>query len=194
MILRSLLIAHLCDMTHLYGLFICVIWLIAKHSRTYATWLIYMCFIHMCDMTHREIHMCDMTSYNCRSFSAKEPLIIGLFCGSHITHMNNTRAPMWHNSFMWVIHMCVMTHREIFAHLCDMTHLYVAFICVIWLIAKHSRTYVMWLIYMCTHINESHHIGARNFCDESYHTYEWVITYIWMSHVPHINESCPTHQ
>ena len=30
--------------------------------------------------------------------------------------------------------------------------------------------------------------------NESCHTYEWVMSHIWISHVPHMNESCPTYE
>jgi len=30
--------------------------------------------------------------------------------------------------------------------------------------------------------------------DEACHTYEWVMSHIWMSHVTHMNESCHTYE
>ena len=35
------------------------------------------------------------------------------------------------------------------------------------------------------------HVTQMN---ESCHTYEWVMSYIWMSHVTHMNESCHTYE
>jgi len=46
---------------------------------------------------------------------------------------------------------------------------------------RHTMSHV-------THMNESCHR-----CLESCHTYEWVMSYIWMRHVTHKNESCHTH-
>jgi len=30
--------------------------------------------------------------------------------------------------------------------------------------------------------------------NESYHTYEWVMSHIWKSHVPHMNETSHTNE
>ena len=32
------------------------------------------------------------------------------------------------------------------------------------------------------------------YINQSCHTYEWIMSHIWMSHVPHVNDSCHTYE
>ena len=44
-------------------------------------------------------------------------------------------------------------------------------------------------------INEPSHISmSMPYTNESCHTYEWVMSHMWMSHVTHMNESCHTYE
>jgi len=73
----------------------------------------------------------------CRPFSAKEPLIIGLFCGKcpiHIRHPMTLRHPVWWFIYKdaMIIYKCAMTHSCVCLdecmcvtyriHMCDNTH------------------------------------------------------------------------
>ena len=90
---------------------------------------------------------------NCRSFSAKEPLIIGLFCGNlhiKIRHPMGLRHPVWKE--------CCSNHIRAIQKR-DMSHMYES---------CHTCTWVMshmWTSHV-THVNES--------C----HTCEWVMSHI----------------
>jgi len=73
-----------------------------------------------------------------------------------------------------------------------------------------AHTTVGWCILSCvfqslvTHMNTSWHtyewvmthiwMSHGTHMNESYHTYEWVTSHIWMSHVTHMNESCHTYE
>jgi len=166
-------------MTHSYvwhDSFICVTWL-----------------IHMCDMTHSYvwhdsficvtwlIHACDMTCWFECSLRAR------LGCILYV----------WRESFIcvtWFTHMCDMTHSECAPeshshsafYVCDMNHSYVwydSLICVTWLTHRCDETHHY--VCPCTIPPER---------DSSCHTYEWVMSHIWVSHVTHMSESCHTYE
>jgi len=105
----------------------------------------------------------------------------------------------WVTSYVWMT----------FAHACDVCvneshHMYV------WL----SFIHMTWLIHTCMHVcvNESRRIYMNESCrrstshvtrmtcrwtshpcEESCHTYDWVMAHICMSHGTHMNESCHTY-
>jgi len=72
-------------------------------------------------------------------------------------------------------------------------------------------TSLVWMSYV-SHMNEWCHTCMHESChtyewvmsriwmshftrmNESCHTYEWVISHVWMSHVTHMNESCHTYE
>jgi len=70
----------------------------------------------------------------------------------------------------WLIH----TYEKWPIHICGMTD---AFICVAWLMT-HPYVWYDWRIYMCVTL-----------MNESYHTYERVVSHVWISHVTHMNVS-----
>ena len=136
-----------------------------------------------------------------------------------------------HDSFIyvpWRIHMCAMTHSYVCndsficvtrrIHMCAMTHSYVchdALVCVTWLIHRlmHTCALTRWYEYYNIHKWMSHTrsqvptpMSHGTHMNESWHTYEWVMANIWMSHiqyylysqvptpmshVAHMNESAP---
>ena len=128
------------DITHSYvghDSFICVPWIIHMcdtgnidhNSFVCGTWLLYMC--HMCDTGM--CHMCDTGTgwrrligcLKLQVHSAKEPLIIGLFCGKR--PMKIKHPMILHNpvTLIITIHMWDMTHSYVFTwliHMCNMTH------------------------------------------------------------------------
>ena len=180
---------HMWDMTDSYAwhdLFMCVTWLIylfdMTHSYTWhdlfisVTWL-----IHTCDMTHSYvwhdsfiyitwlIHICDMT-----------------------------HSYMWHDSFIsvtWLIHICDMGSIH---PTCDSNVWHNSFTnegCWKRLWVEQAVADGQWLSRQMQHVRASvrelSHVPCVN---ESCHTYEWVMSHIWMSHVTHMNESCHTYE
>ena len=92
-----------------------------------------------------------------------------------------TYSRVWHDSFTcvtWRIRMCDMTHSYVWHDSC---------MCAIWLIHMCGMThsYVWHDSFMMSHVTHM---------NESYHTYEWVMSHIWISHVTHMNESCRTYE
>ena len=89
---------------------------------------------------------------------------------SHVTHVNESC-----HTCEWVMSYIRMSHhdthmnaqRTLMKLLCKRFMTFGAFMCVTWLI---------------------------HMCDKSCDTCEWVMSYIRMSHVPHMNESCYTHE
>jgi len=83
--------------------------------------------------------------------------------------------------------------------MCDMTHSYVwhdSFKSATWLIRRsyvsyHTYERDMICIRMMRHTLLMRHVTHVN---ESCHTYEWVMSHLWISHITHINESCHTYK
>jgi len=125
---------------------------------------------------------------------------------SRVTHMNESRSHTI-NRFKRQ-HRCPCRWND------ESRHTYEQMRSHIW-ISHHTDEWVMSHIWMShvTHIWTSHghtpstdsrgstgaHAGEAmshvTHMNESFHTYEWgmSIIYIWMSHVTHMNESCHTH-
>jgi len=122
----------------------------------------------------------------------------------------------------WLIHLCDITYSFVWhdlficvawlVHVCDMTRSCLwrdSFICVTWLIHVRDMTHsyvwhavcirATWLIRMlkgdfgsgCGVVRESSHVTHMN---ESCHTYERVMSHVWMRHVTRMNESCRTYE
>jgi len=66
----------------------------------------------------------------------------------------------------------------------DMTHLYVIWLILVW---HDSLIHVTWLILMWSY--DHSHVTHMVIWPQSCHTYEWVVSHTWMSHVTHMNES-----
>ena len=113
----------------------------------------------------------------------------------------------------WLVHMCDVTHSYVWhdaficvtwlIHMCDMTPSYVwhdSLICATWLIhmCDITHSYVWHDSFMCV-------TRPIHMCDMT-HSYVWhdvwhvrqmhggVVSFIWMSHVPHMIESCYTYE
>jgi len=156
--------------------------------------------MNMCDMTlaTRLLHIgnstCKVTPHiqggedsedalSCKSIFAKEPLIIGLFCGTwpiKIRHPMTPRHPVWiyvwllhiggsiiicvtwflrHDSFIFVTPICNMTpHIWInvwLLHFGDSYTWHDSFICVTWLLHKCDVTPHIWIYAGLLHIGDS---------------------------------------
>ena len=124
---------------------------------------------------------------------------------SHVPHINVDRLvvsydeftcmdEMRHDSFIcgtWLIHMWHMTHSYV-AH--NSFRLVVSY--VVASTCMNEMRYYKWRVTAVRHTHErimSHiwmsHVTHMN---ESCPTYEWVMRHIWMRHVPHMNELRPT--
>jgi len=133
------------------------------------TWLII-----MCAMTHP--YVCQNSLICCEfidSWNACYHLWCDAFiCATWLVHVcAMTRSYVWHDSFM-----CnAQTQGILVGILHTPQH-----------ILQHTATHA------ATHMQC---IGFRNFCrhlrtDESCHTYEWVMSHVWMSQVAHMNKTC----
>jgi len=134
----------------------------------------------ICDMTHSRVTWLIYTWHD------------SFICD--ITYSYMTRLiHMWRHSFIcdmtdsyvtWLIHMW----RDSFT--CDMTHLHVTWLIHMWHnLFTHDMThsYVTWLI----HVWNDSFISDDICLNTSLHTF---VHMIWMSHVPDMNESCPTYE
>jgi len=150
---------HHCNWYCVFGLCIHMTHFYVWHDKLMlVTWHNYKCerTIHMCDMTRSYVwhdsFMCDMI----------HPYVYhdSFICVTWLIHMcDTTHSYVWHDSFIcvvWLIHMCDMTHSYLWHD---------SIICTPWRIHKwvmshitHSITY----LYICIH------------------TYEWVMSHIWM--------------
>jgi len=104
---------------------------------------------------------------------------------------------VWHDSCMcvtWPIHMCDMTHSYVWHD---------PFICVTWLIHMSRDSFIsvyIWLyLYVYFHMyiwlnmyvyTYMYTVTRASVSRVSCHTYEWVMSHIWASHVTHMSESC----
>jgi len=94
-----------------------------------------------------------------------------------------------------ILHICIcMTSREswhtyewVMSHICMSHGEYIE--------SCHTHKLVMAnMLSHVTHIDISFQTYAHLKSRESWHTYEWVMSHICMSHVTHINESCHTYK
>jgi len=84
-----------------------------------------------------------------------------------------------------------------------MSHIWVNCVMYEWVVNDHLCAYdslgpvYKWIVYWNrdhdTHVNESCKFLHHTHMNESCHTYEWVMSKIWTSHVKHIGESCHTY-
>ena len=128
---------------------------------------------------------------------------------SHVTHMNEScHTYEWVMSHVWISHV---THMNESCHTVQIgsqtpSDGYKS---------RHTYEWVMWHVWMShvTHMNKSQHMrtrvlsqhkasthavqtGSTTLSDwyESCHTYGWIMSHIWMSHVTPMNESCHTYE
>jgi len=180
----------------------CVTWLIHVHDMTHSyvwhdsficvTWL-----IHMCDMTHSYVWH-DLLA--CVAWLLHE-------CDTTLSRVWHDSFHVWRDSFMcvtWLIHMCNKTHSNVWHDLFICTnescHTY----------EVHTRARGKWKIeavyiscqayhtyeWVMSHIwmsHVTHGMSHVTHIDASCHTYEWVMSHIWMSHITHMNESWMSH-
>jgi len=115
-----------------------------------------------------------------------------------------------HDSFIcvtWFIHMCDMTHPHVWQNkvLSGLNRVVSEIVDEReGLLLRQLRMSQITRERVMSHTNQSCHtyesvmshiwIGHVTHVDESCHTYEWVISHIRMSHVTHINESCHTYE
>jgi len=161
---------------------ICVRWLIYIWAMTRCdsficdTWLSFArcIFIHVCAMTHSRarhlFHINEMTySRVCHDLliCVTRPSFI------YVTWFSCMRVT-------WLLHMC------------DMTHSHVWQTSRVW----HNSIHMCVCVCVCECVRHDSltSSGFRSAKNESCHTYNGVMSHIWMSHVTHMNESCHTHE
>ena len=129
-------------------------------------------------------HVSHMNEPSCQTYESVTTHI----WMSHVTHLNKSR-----HTYEWVTHMnksrctykCFMLHAHACrTHMAESCHARAAEVLASFGIK--SRT---WTSHV-THMNES----RCTYEWESCHTYEWVMSHIWMSNGTHINESCHTYE
>ena len=119
----------------------------------------------------------DSAAKKSRLYCAVMPPLC-IYKWGHVTHEHDS-CHTWewhvrHDSLLcvtWLIHKSTMTHSY---HMC------VTFSCVTWLIVMCDMTH-SW-VHRTTAFHEE--------MNESCHTWGWVVSHVWMSHVTYLNESC----
>jgi len=202
---------HSCDMTHIYVRHDSFIFLLNMWDMTHlhATTASRIFMIHQYGGVRR-IYTCDMThSYMCMWHDAFIRVTCLISCYSsirtwliHIVWLLHVCDNIHQYDGVRRIHMCYLTHSRMWhdsfmfetrhIHMCDMPHPYVCmwhdvFIRVTWLIHTVDITdSPVW--------HNSFVCVTWNVMKWSCHTYGWVMSHIWMSHVTHMNESCHTYE
>ena len=121
--------------------------------------------LHVSDMTHACVS--DMT-HACvwRDSSTSVPWLI------HMCAM--THAYVWRDASIcapWLMHMCAMTHSDAWHAIPDPCSL------------AHSRTRSSAAVVLGARLNESTmRMSHGTHMNESWHTYEWVMSHTWMNH------------
>jgi len=106
-------------------------------------------------------------------------------CVTWIIHVNDMThsyvwhdsfiCDVWHDSFIWLIYMCDMTHSY-----CDMTRSYVWQAFDLGRLPPPSRTESD----VQRTNSDSTETESEEGISESCHTYKWVVSHTWMSHGP----------
>jgi len=123
---------------------------------------------------------------------------------------------VWHDSLVyvtWLSHMCDMTHSHVWheyfirvhdtfeihltclIHWCDMTYSFIwhdSFIQVTWLLQRNKFLFLFFIFESSSLLSRFSVMSHVIHMDVSCHTYEWVMSHIWMSHVIHMDVSCHT--
>jgi len=130
-------------------------------------------------------------------------LVMSHLWTSHVTHTNEScHTYEWvSSSFLALslsltlcVHVCLFFPPHASFHTSPLP---ASFSCSRQVLCPWSKSHV-------THKNESCHtydwvvshiwMSHSTHMNESCHTYEWVMSHIWMSHVTHMNESCHTYE
>jgi len=131
---------------------------------TRVTWRLFMCWTWLTHSTY----VSPFDVLHCRLFFAKEPVIIGLFCG---------RIPIWCPT--WLTNSTYVSHLKIPA-VSDYT-------CVMSSYVWHdSSMWATWLIHVCNVTNSiCFRIPTKKLGSRARHT--------WMSHVARMDQLCHSH-
>jgi len=177
-------------------------------------WLIYKCHTYEWSMWHG---LYDMTSiqaliYECHMlrcicvgvYDMTRTRHVGVYDMTSIqaliyeSHMNEACGTYkWVMSHIWMSHAAHMQtshvlHEACYSYEWGSIHKFMSYT---WrLVMSHT-----WII---VHSERRHHVVHVSYMwmshfthmNESCHTYEWVMSHIWMSHVTHMNESCHTYE
>ena len=186
---------------------------------TWLTWL-----VHMCDMTYSSVHHARrryrVVEKNRLKPSRASAWVLWFISIAGV----ETYYYTWYDALAcvtWLINMWVMTQSYVWQdssiyvtwliHMCDMTHSYMwhdAFLrvtCLFWtcdraviqMLTKSSQARVQRLMTVRPQGDDDDDGNAGVSmcqCVETCHTYEWVISHLWMSHVKHMNESFQTYE
>jgi len=163
---------HCCAMSHINETWVTYQWAMshAKHSRLrYAQVMSHMCMRHGARI--------NALCRKCETFKAEVRTI-------HVDQQNESWGMyQWDMSYMWVSHICTVTHANEYCHRCDwvMSHTWMSHGTLI------SETYhpCKWVIYAMSRMRTSTVTGV----DESCHTHEWVMGHVQMRHATPVNES-----
>ena len=132
-------------------------------------------------MTHTSMRMSHVT-HICMSHVSRITVM-----NRHVTYMNEScYIYEWVLSHIWMSHVTHMnkwresSHTYEYICICDMTRIYIC-----------DMTIYMWHDYI--HIRDMTHTRHFTGINGSCHTYEWVTSHTWMSHVTRTNESHHTY-
>ena len=148
-------------------------------------------FIHTCDMT------CPYVWHD------------SFICVPWLVHTcDMTHAHVWHDSFIrvtWLMHMWDMTHSRVWHiashHIVRIELRSVVFFESMWYtritwddtdLIETCR--LSWVYHIASHHNVQIEYIRFNRLVYWYVQHEWVMSHIRMSHVTHMNESCPTYE
>jgi len=126
----------------------------------------------------RCIHMCVRT-YNTQRehmIHKENTLYTKRTHYTHVHMIHMTHAYVWHDSCIcvtWLMHMCDMTHAYVWCRTKTRR-----------MLARHGTTNVF-------HMTHAYVWHDSCICVTwlMSHTYEWVMSYMWLSHVTHMDES-----
>jgi len=146
--------------------------------------------IHCNTMQHPATH-CNTWVVSCNTWSCHTyEWVMSRIWRSHVTHMNESwHTYGWVMSRVWMSPLTVDEFRECCGISASATHCNSL---------QHMSHVKIWMSHVadcklrgCCGISITSQHNATN---ESWHTYEWDVSDVWMSHVTYMNESCHTHE